>query len=127
MTGVQTCALPILNVNSTIQYPRDYSILERGIHKIRGIAYTGEGTITRVEISVNGGADWETSVLKQDTTQPYSWVFWDYTWDASKKGEYTIMSRAADSSGLIQPVEAEWNKKGYGYNAIARTRVKIEG
>jgi hypothetical protein len=44
----------------------------------------------------------------------------------SEKGEYTIKSRATDSFGQIQPNLPFWNKKGYGYNAIDKIKVKVE-
>jgi hypothetical protein len=36
------------------------------------------------------------------------------------------MSRAKDSAGNIQPLEAIWNRKGYGYNAVYTIHVKVE-
>ncbi len=115
-----------ININSTIQQPLEYTALGTGVHQIEGIAYTGQGVITQVEISFNGGKDWEQATLQQDPSQPYTWTHWTYTWHASQKGEYTIMSRAKDSTGRIQPEEAEWNRKGYGYNAVATIKVKVE-
>ncbi len=115
-----------IKVNSTIQQPGDLSKLDTGVHQVKGIAYTGQGVITKVEVSVNNGINWEPAVLQQDPSQPYSWTFWTYTWDVKQKGEYTIMSRAYDSCGRIQPFEAEWNRKGYGYNAVYKIKVKVE-
>lgn len=36
------------------------------------------------------------------------------------------MVRASNSEGHIQPTEAFWNRKGYGYNAIDCIKVKVE-
>lgn len=115
-----------INVNSLIQRPLDYQILDKGIHDIDGIAWTGEGKIIKVEISVDEGKTWRNAELQHEDIRPYSWVLWTYKWKVQEKGNYTIMSRAYDSYGRIQPLEAKWNRKGYGYNAVFTTKVKIE-
>lgn len=108
--------VPVTNINiaSIIQQPLNHSIMDTGTHQIEGIAWTGTGVVVEVEVSSDGGENWYKAELTQDLSQPYSWVFWNYTWKVPGKGEYTIMSRAKDSSGRIQPLDAMWNKKGYG-------------
>jgi DMSO/TMAO reductase YedYZ molybdopterin-dependent catalytic subunit len=115
-----------IKVASVIQQPLDYQILDRGTHHIGGIAWTGHGRIVRIEVSIDEGKTWIEANMYQKSDHPYSWTFWDYTWEVNKKGEYTIMSRAFDSEENVQPFEAEWNRKGYGYNAVFSIKVKIE-
>ncbi|AOY75300.1 hypothetical protein [Clostridium formicaceticum] len=111
---------------SPIQQPLDYSILDTGVHEIFGIAWTGQGTIYEVEISLNGGNSWGQTTLQHNIKEPYSWVFWTYTWNAVNPGEYLIKVRAKDTTGRIQPPVAEWNRKGYGYNAETTLNLKVE-
>lgn len=115
-----------VNVNSTIQQPLDHQILSTGVHNIDGMAWTGQGRIIKVEISFDNGNIWSEAKLHGESQHPYSWVFWSFTWNIDKKGEYTIMSRAYDSEGRFQPNVPDWNKKGYGYNAIYSINIKIE-
>lgn len=115
-----------INVSSIIQQPLNYTTLNTGIHVIKGIAWTGRGVILEVEISTNGGVSWNKAELTQDVSQPYSWTLWKYSWNVVHKGEYKIMSRAKDSFGRIQPLNAIWNRKGYGYNAVYVIHVKVE-
>jgi DMSO/TMAO reductase YedYZ molybdopterin-dependent catalytic subunit len=115
-----------INVNSLIQQPLDLSIHPVGSHRIEGIAWTGRGLIERVEVSTDGGNTWHPTHLNIDPHHPYACASWSYTWDARKKGEFVLLSRATDSTGSKQPYTAFWNRKGYGYNAIDRVRVKIE-
>lgn len=115
-----------INVSSIIQQPLDYQILDAGVHDIDGIAWTGEGKITRVEISFDDGNIWVEAKIYKQSDHPYSWTFWNYKWTAAQKGEYVIMSRAYDSTGRVQPPYPEWNRKGYGYNSIFTIKVKIE-
>lgn len=115
-----------INVNSLIQQPLDYQILDTGPHNIDGIAWTGKGNITKVEVSTDSGESWENAEFQPEVTSNYSWIFWTYKWDAKKSGNYTIMSRAYDSYGRIQPLKADWNRKGYGYNAVFTINIKIK-
>ncbi|KAB2333083.1 sulfite oxidase [Cytobacillus depressus] len=121
-------AFPVttINVNSTIQQPRDMDILNRGNHIIKGIAWTGEGYITKVEISTDNGQTWTNAKMDNRDSGQYGWVLWSYEWAAGKSGEYVILSRATDSTNRIQPSEPFWNRKGYGYNAMDKIKVKIE-
>lgn len=121
-------SLPVttMNVDSIIQQPLNYQILSAGIHNIDGIAWTGQGRIVKVEISFDEGENWSEINLTDEKQHPYSWVFWQYKWKVNKKGEYRIMSKAYDSAGRVQPSTAEWNRKGYGYNAVYSINVKIE-
>ena len=115
-----------INVNSIIQRPLSKSILDTGKHIIEGIAWTGAGGIVGVEVSTDGGQKWHKAKLSKDLSQPYSWTFWTYNWEATYKGEYLIKSRARDSFGRSQPLEAMWNRKGYGYNAKYTIKIKVE-
>nr|WP_295975239.1 sulfite oxidase [uncultured Bacillus sp.] len=115
-----------IHVNSIIQQPLNWSVLDTGIHQLHGIAWSGTGFITNVEISVDGGENWKRAAVQPISQNPYSWVFWTYTWVVNQKGEYTIMSRATDSYGFVQPKVAKWNRKGYGYNACSTVQVKVD-
>ncbi|MEH7095584.1 sulfite oxidase [Neobacillus vireti] len=114
-----------IHVNSTIQYPLNRQLLPTGNYQIKGIAWTGKGMITKVELSLDGGQTWKICQLTS-IPEKYTWVLWTFKWEALKKGEYTIRSKATDSEGNVQHSEAFWNRKGYGYNAIDTIEVKVE-
>ncbi|WP_425803055.1 sulfite oxidase [Desulfitobacterium sp. Sab5] len=115
-----------INVSSMILQPLNYSILENRRQIIEGIAWTGAGIITEVQVSTDGGKLWYPAKLYQDKSQPYSCTIWKYIWQVPSKGEYTIIARAKDSFGRTQPFEAMWNRKGYGYNAVYLIKVRVE-
>lgn len=115
-----------IHVNSTIQQPFDWNILDTGMHRIYGIAWIGTGAVVKVEVSVDGGSQWTEASLHPLKGHPYGWTFWSLDWHAPQKGEYLLMSRATDSFGSMQPMEAQWNRKGYGYNAVHVVHVKVE-
>jgi sulfane dehydrogenase subunit SoxC len=80
-------------------------LTRRGFHEIRGIAWTGAGKITKVEVTVDGGKTWKEAHVegpvhsKADTrfTFPWSW-----------NGEETIIAaRCTDEKGSTQPSTPE--------------------
>ncbi|MES1038841.1 hypothetical protein [Peribacillus simplex] len=71
-------------------------VLHTGVYDINGIAWTGKGHIANVDISIDGGQTWHKCKLTS-SSEKYSWVRWNYKWEALKKGKYTIISKATDS------------------------------
>lgn len=121
-------AFPVtdIHVNSIIQKPLDMDTLNTGRHSIHGIAWTGKGQISKVEVSTDNGSTWTLAKLEHPANAPYGWVPWSYQWTVTEKGEYTIMSKATDSENRTQPEAAFWNRKGYGYNAVDKIKVRVE-
>lgn len=66
---------------------------------LSGVAYSGECTITTVEISVDDGPWMPLPVTSSD---PVSWSPWQIEWTAPAPGDYLIKVRSSDSSGFTQ-------------------------
>ncbi|WP_240689170.1 sulfite oxidase [Ammoniphilus sp. YIM 78166] len=115
-----------MNVNSIIQKPLPYEVLNQGVHEITGIAWSGKGRVVEVDVSVDGGKSWNRAKPVFSSAQSYTWTLWSYTWEVHDAGEYVIWSRARDTEGRIQPQQPFWNRKGYGYHAIPKVNVKVE-
>ncbi|WP_088104548.1 sulfite oxidase [Halalkalibacter urbisdiaboli] len=113
-----------MHVNSTIQQPLHMEILRTGIHTIEGIAWTGQGEISKVEISIDNGETWADAKIMKGSK--YEWTTWTYEWTVHQQGEYTILSKATDSTERTQPYTAFWNRKGYGYHAMDHITVNIK-
>lgn len=116
----------VIHVNSLIRFPDDYSVLKTGCHRLEGLAWTGKGVIKRVEVSVDRGGHWHPArLLQRPWKHPYAWVQWTWNWRVLQPGRYEIWSRAVDTAGRMQPLHVKWNRKGYGYNAVCRSRVHV--
>jgi DMSO/TMAO reductase YedYZ molybdopterin-dependent catalytic subunit len=114
-----------LKVKSLIATPGDgLNIKSRGVN-IRGAAWAGESDVVKVEVSTDEGASWQPARLGHDRAK-YAWRLWSYTWRAPKPGDYTLLSRATDSEGRVQPASPEWNPGGYLNNAFDRVRIHVE-
>jgi hypothetical protein len=44
---------------------------------------------------------------------PYSWALWEYLWEVSATGPYTLLARATSASGQVQPTEHDTLFSGY--------------
>jgi DMSO/TMAO reductase YedYZ molybdopterin-dependent catalytic subunit len=81
--------------------------------RVTGAAW-GEVPIKSVEISIDGGG-WM-PVKIEERAEPFTWRFWSFEWKDAKAGEHTLVSRAIDARGRVQPTAddpAIKNKKTY--------------
>jgi len=76
---------------SVITYPAGGDVLDCTTHTIRGNASDPDGTVSFVEVSING--NW--SVANGTTS-------WTFNWTPATDGNYTIRSRATDSNGSTE-------------------------
>ena len=115
-----------LGPKSVITAPVPNDTLSAGSQTVSGFAWSGWGGITKVEVSGDGGENWEEATIT-DEAGPTSWVRFEYDWDASA-GDAVLQSRCTDQSGLMQPKysEVQWNERGYGMNAIYDVPVTVE-
>jgi sulfite oxidase len=112
-----------LTVKSVISGPLDGANLNPGKIAVHGAAWAGEADVTKVEVSIDGGATWVPARLGRDHAH-YAWRLWSHEWKASA-GEYTILSRATDSQGRTQPAAPVWNPSGYLYNAVDQVKIHV--
>lgn len=117
--------LTTMRVRSLITNPEAGSRLALGQHLVRGLAWSGEAPVTRVEVSVDDGVIWELADLASNPGA-YAWCIWEFVWHASETGPVTLRSRAFDAAGNSQPIEPEWNRLGYANNAIQSIEIMVE-
>ncbi len=86
---------------------------------LRGIAFSGYGRVTRVEISEDGGKNWSAAKLGEDYGAN-SFRTWEASWTPKSPGKYSVAVRATDERGNTQPDEAVWNPGGYLWNRIEK-------
>jgi len=76
-----------------------------GVYPIEGFAWSGNGTIKAVDVTVDGGKTWREAVLEGPILDRCLTRF-RYVWDWDG-GPAKIASRAVDSTGYVQPTVAE--------------------
>src|SRR5882724_3785318 len=77
----------------------------RGFYEISGIAYSGNGRITKVLVSADGGKSWAEAALQAPVmTKTFTRFRIPWQWDG---GPAVLLSRAWDDTGEAQPTRAE--------------------
>jgi sulfane dehydrogenase subunit SoxC len=121
----------VMDARSLITYPAYPVTVTPGWIEVNGIAWTGAGRITRVDVSTDGGASWQAARL-QDPVLPKAHTRFRHLWKWAG-GETVIMSRAVDETGYVQPTRAELLKlrgpgtTGYHLNPITGWVVRPDG
>ena len=110
-------------VRSLITEPGANHEVERGPFAIRGVAWSGAAPIARVEVSIANGP-WEPARLVGERSR-HSWPWWELITRVDAPGTITIRARASDLAGRSQPEQPDWNRLGYGNNAIQKVPVRI--
>ena len=110
-------------VRSLITEPEPESEVERSELPIRGVAWSGAAPIARVEVSIGGGP-WQDARLVGEPRR-HSWQGWELIARIEQPGSTMIAARATDMASRTQPDSPEWNRLGYGNNAIQKVRVDV--
>jgi DMSO/TMAO reductase YedYZ molybdopterin-dependent catalytic subunit len=80
-----------------------------GAHQILGFALNDGTRLRSVEIQIDNGP-WNKATLAS-TNSKYSWKLFTYRWEGATPGEHTLVSRATDAEGALQPEAAELKRK----------------
>jgi sulfane dehydrogenase subunit SoxC len=102
----------------------------KGFYEITGIAWSGRGMIKRVDVSVDGGKNWQEAQLQAPVlTRALTRFRLPWHWDGQPA---VIQSRATDETGYVQPSLAELlavRGENYFYhnNAMWPWRVAADG
>jgi len=114
-----------LPVKAMLTFPRDDEVtLPKGRHILRGLAWSGAGQITRVEVSLDEGQSWQAAHL-EEPRERWLWVRWALPWDFREPGTYLILCRASDEAGRVQSREARWNYLRKNFDGIVPVQVTI--
>src|SRR5213080_3285152 len=121
----------VMDAKSIITFPAyPVTLGDKGWWQITGIAWSGRGRITRVEVSTDAGRHWAPADLQQPVLPKCHTRFrYMWNWDG---GDTTILSRAVDETGYVQPpVEQLRQARGLGttyhFNHIRPWRVRRDG
>jgi len=87
----------------------------KGRNVISGLAWSGRGTVTRVDVTIDGGRNWQEARIDGPVLDKSMVRFYvDFDWDGR---ELMIQSRAHDQTGYVQPTKDEL-RKVRGVNSI---------
>jgi len=80
-----------------------------GAHQVTGFVLNDGTPLKSVEVQIDNGP-WQKATLDSANSR-FSWKLFTYRWDGATPGEHTLVSRATDVNGLVQPTTAELSRK----------------
>ncbi|MEL6595039.1 MAG: sulfite dehydrogenase [Pseudomonadota bacterium] len=122
----------VMDAKSVITSPSPQAPIKHGPGPlvITGLAWSGHGKITRVDVSKDGGITWETARLgTQGDTKALTRFYLDTDWNGE---EWLLQARAMDETGYVQPTkdqlrEMRGENSIYHNNCIQTWYVKADG
>lgn len=120
-----------IEAKSLITSPSANMVLKTpGLYQITGLAWTGRGKISKVEISADNGITWADAEL-QEPVLDRAFTRFRLPWHWNGKPT-TIKSRAVDETGYIQPERTKLVKERgrhgfFHYNAITNWHIDSDG
>ena len=121
----------VQEVNSVITSPcPENPIKRKGLLQLEGLAWSGHGKVKRVDVSLDGGVNWQTAKLKGLVLSKSLTRFgMEINW----QGEPLLLqSRAVDETGYVQPTlsqlrEVRGTNSIYHKNSIHTWQVQTDG
>jgi sulfane dehydrogenase subunit SoxC len=122
----------VMDCKSVITNPSPQAPLnhKKGFTVVSGLAWSGRGTIKRVDVTIDGGKNWQTGRLDGPSlTKSLHRFYYEFDWDGSP---LLLQSRAIDSEDHLQPTKDELRQvRGinsiYHNNGIQTWHVKASG
>ncbi|BCH24581.1 SorT family sulfite dehydrogenase catalytic subunit [Mesorhizobium sp. L-8-3] len=111
--GPQHPSVWAMPVKSFVTAPLD--VARAGAVQVTGFAFGGINPVQSVEVSTDGGKNWQKAEFIGPDLGRYAWRSFALSTDL-QPGTHLIVSRATDSEGNVQPKEPEPNNSGYNHN-----------
>ena len=92
--------------------------------RVQGFAWAGVAGVKLIEVSSDGGKTWRPAGFMGDHA-PMAWRAWATELEVKPPARMTLMARATDNAGEVQPLEARANAAGYANNAIHQVTVRV--
>jgi sulfane dehydrogenase subunit SoxC len=120
----------VMEAKSVITFPSGGQRVQSGFLDIRGLAWSGRGRITQVEVSTDGGQSWQQAELQDPILSKCHTRFrFPWRWNGE---DVILQSRCVDETGYVQPgraalVAVRGVNSVYHYNAIQSWKIAADG
>src|SRR3981081_2826293 len=116
-----------MKLKSEIARPRVYeTLVPNRIYTVSGAAWAGETDVTEIAVSTDGGQSWAEAEFL-DPVRRHAWRRWKFDWLTPKEpGQYTLLARAKDAGGVLQPDKHDQNYGVYVINHSLPVEVFVD-
>jgi sulfane dehydrogenase subunit SoxC len=120
----------VMEAKSVITSPCGRQQIQAGFQEIRGLAWSGRGRVTTVEVSVDGGRAWQQAELQEPVlSKCYTRFHLPWRWNGQ---EAILQSRCVDETGFRQPsrqalIKVRGVHSSYHYNGIQSWKIDRDG
>jgi sulfane dehydrogenase subunit SoxC len=107
----------VMDAKSVITNPSPQAPLKHtsGFTVLSGLAWSGRGRITRVDVSIDGGRNWRQAKLDGPVwDKALTRFYYEFDWDGR---ELFLQSRAMDETGYVQPTKNDL-RRHRGVNSV---------
>lgn len=94
-----------------------------GRFKVFGVAWSDGTPLKTVEVRLDEGA-WQAARLEPQPN-PFAWTFWSLDASSLSPGQHTVVSRATDRNGRVQPASLELKKTYWEDNAQFKRTILV--
>ena len=115
-----------IEIKAAIARPAMHEVVPANAdYRMHGAAWTGESEVTKVEVSIDGGQTWDLARLLDAPIQ-HAWRLWEYDWRTPPQpGRYTVMARATDARGHMQPMQHNPDRRNYMIDHVLPINVEV--
>jgi DMSO/TMAO reductase YedYZ molybdopterin-dependent catalytic subunit len=115
-------------VNTTSRFDRpgngqSLSLSAGRLIPMNGVAYAGDRGISKVEVSADGGSNWQDATIDYAPSR-LAWALWSGTLSPPGPGTYTLTVRATDGTGAVQ-TSARRGRAPSGATGLHQVRVVV--
>jgi DMSO/TMAO reductase YedYZ molybdopterin-dependent catalytic subunit len=117
-----------MQLKSQIARPRVYeTLIPNRLYMVFGAAWAGETDVREIAVSTDGGRTWAEAEFI-DPVRRHAWRRWKFDWlTPAEAGQYTLLARAKDANGLMQPDRHDKNHGTYVINHPLPIEVFVGG
>jgi DMSO/TMAO reductase YedYZ molybdopterin-dependent catalytic subunit len=103
---------------SRIDEPRQGNVLRAGqVTEIRGVAFAGTRTISKVEVSTDGGQSWLAAQLKA-RRNAHTWTLWSLTWTPTPGPQRLIVRAYANNDQQVSSERPPLPEAATGWHRV---------
>jgi len=95
-------------------------------YRVFGAAWAGEASVSKVEVSSDGGQSWATARLLGEPVR-HAWRLWEWSWRTPEQaGSYQLVARATDERGRTQPPKRDGDLRTVMIHHLIPVEVRVE-